>query len=213
MNGGPPTQPMDYWPNVLFDTREGLRRDVKPAAPFDGRVTLGGVMHYAELDVNNLARWFNGAIGTSGPLTRDGAVAPYNFVVYFSDRRSNYVAGPIAGGWPPPSPIGNETGEYGFQDFVNPGNQFGCPNGTVDQGEDLDALGPNPFFTYGQASPPVFFIPLLNNSTLATVADPNCAVVAPSPTWPGTFLVNSNEARQNPPSFFRRALKIGRAHV
>ena len=206
MNGGnPPTQPMDYWPNVLFDTREGLRRDVKPTAPFDGRVTLGGVMHYVELDVNNLARWFRGVIGTSGPLTRDPAVAPYNFVVYFSDRRTNYVAAAIPGGWPPASPTGNETGEYGFQDFVNSGNQFGCPNTTVDQGEDLDGLGPTPFFTYGQASPPVFFNPLLNNSILATVADPNCAVAG---VWPGTFLANSNEARENPPSFFRRALKL-----
>jgi Tfp pilus assembly protein PilX len=209
MNGGvPPIQPMDYWPNVLFDTREGLRRDVKPNAPFDTRVTLGGVMHYVALDINNLGRWFTGTIGASGPLTKDPVIAPYNFVVYFSDRRSNYVASAIAGGWPPASPTGNETGEYGFEDFVNPANQYGCPNNTLDQGEDLDGLGNTPFFTYGQASPPIFFNPLLNNSIAATAADPNCAVVAPSPVWPGTFLLSSNEARENPPSFFRRALKV-----
>jgi Tfp pilus assembly protein PilX len=207
MNGGtPPTQPMDYWPNVLFDTREGTRRDVKPAAPFDTRVTLGGVMHYVELDVNNLARWFNGAIGTSGPLTKDATIAPYNFVVYFSDRRSNYVAAAIPGGWPPASPTGHETGEYGFEDFVNPANQYGCPNNTVDGGEDLDSLGSTPFFTYGQVSPPVFTNTQLTGFTAAaTVADPNCAVAG---VWPGTYLLNSNEARQNPPAFFRRALKI-----
>jgi hypothetical protein len=45
----------DYWPNVLFDTREGLLRDVDPN---DGRPTLGGLMNYIELDVQNLSLWF-----------------------------------------------------------------------------------------------------------------------------------------------------------
>ena len=76
----------DYEPNVLFDPREGLMRDTAPAG---FNVPLGGVMHYINLDVANLTRWF-------------GAVAPYTarmpardrppednggFTVYFSDRR------------------------------------------------------------------------------------------------------------------------------
>ena len=46
----------DYWPNVLFDTREGLQRDSAAAG-----IVLGGVMHYVTLDVTNLAKWFTGA--------------------------------------------------------------------------------------------------------------------------------------------------------
>ena len=45
---------------------------------------LGGVMHYIELDVNNLCRWFTGAIGASGA----NAMNTTGYVVYFSDRRT-----------------------------------------------------------------------------------------------------------------------------
>ena len=33
--------------------------------------------------------------------------------------------------WPPNSPTQTETGEYGFQDVVNPTNADGCPNGEL----------------------------------------------------------------------------------
>jgi hypothetical protein len=198
-----PTLPMDYWPNVLFDTREGNPRDT--TLPLS-TPTLRGVMHYVELDVNNLARWFTGLIGTSGPQAKDTINATYNFVVYFSDRRGNYTAVPLLGGWPPASPTGHETGEYGFQDFVNPGNQFGCPNGTLDPGEDLDGTGGSPQ-TYGQV--PVLPANLLAGvTTSALTANPNCAVLSPSPIWPGTFVTQAQDARENPPLFFRRALKL-----
>src|SRR4029077_2628076 len=144
-------QTYDFWPNVLFDTREGYNRETPPTAPFNSRVTLGGVMNYVELDVNNLAKWFSGAIGSSGPSTRDPNVAPNNFVVYVSDRRGNYAAtGTIAGAWPPLSPSGHETGEYGYSDFVNPADIKGCPNNTLDIGEDLDGTGV--LYTYGENS-------------------------------------------------------------
>ncbi|MBI3669734.1 MAG: hypothetical protein HY237_08150 [Acidobacteria bacterium] len=201
-----PTLGSDYWPNVLFDPREGLGRDTVPAAPNNVRPTLGGGMHYVELDMNNLARWFTGAIGTSGPQAKDLNVAPNDFVVYFSDRRTNYTAAPIPGGIPAPSPTGKETGEYGFADFVNPSNTSGCPNGNLDSGEDLDSLG-GTVQTYGQA--PVLPANLLSGvTTTAITANPNCAVLLPSLTWPGWFVVNRQEARENPPLFFRRALKL-----
>jgi len=41
-----------------------------------------------------------------------------------------------------------ETGEYGFEDFVNPANGAGNPNGVLDTGEDLNAN--NALDTYGQ---------------------------------------------------------------
>jgi hypothetical protein len=196
----------DYWPNVLFDPREGDPRDTVPAAPNNVRPALGGVMHYVELDVNNLARWFTGAIGTNGALAKDLSVAPNDFVVYFSDRRTNFTAAPIAGGIPAPSPTGKETGEYGFEDFVNPSSQFGCPNGNLDAGEDLDNLG-GTVQTYGQA--PVLPANLLVNVTAnAITANLNCVVLNPAPIWPGWYVVNAQDARENPPLFFRRALKI-----
>lgn len=228
-----PPSVTDYWPNVFFDPREGLRRDVSPSTTasvggitYSKMVTLGGTMHYVELDINNLTRWLTGAIGSSGPLTKDPVVAPYNFVVYFSDRRGNYVASPIPGGWPPPSPSGNETGEYGFEDFVNPGNQNGCPNNGLDPGEDLDSLGNTPFFKYGQD--PTYIMaagtaPVTNlgfgqygtftglngtSSSNALTPDPNCSVSSPSAIWPGTYAIRAAEARQNPPLFFRRALML-----
>ena len=83
-------QPYDFWPNALYDTREGYNREPAPAAPFNTRITLGGNMNYIELDAKNLARWFNGAIGASGPSTEDPNVAPNNFVVYVSDRRGRF---------------------------------------------------------------------------------------------------------------------------
>src|ERR1700674_2825918 len=64
-------QPSDFWPNVLFDTRERYNRQPAPTGAFLNRITLGGAMNYVELDVKNLARWFSGAIGASGLSTRD----------------------------------------------------------------------------------------------------------------------------------------------
>ena len=81
--GNGSTTVTDYWPNVLYDAREGLRRDAE--ATGQNNPYLGGVMHYVELDVNNLRRWLAGSIGASGP----GAMNVTGYVVYFSDRRLN----------------------------------------------------------------------------------------------------------------------------
>ena len=213
--GGWVPQTYDFWPNVLFDTREGYNRETPPVAPFNSRVTLGGAMHYVELDVKNLARWFSGAIGASGGATKDPSIAPYNFVVYVSDRRSNYANGAIAGTWPPLSPTGNETGEYGYGDFVNPGDIKGCPNNALNTAEDLDGTGV--LYTYGETTFPNGLVDstgaqtsatLFGNALNATVADPLCAGPNGGFPWPRTFLFNPNEARQNPPALFRRALKL-----
>lgn len=151
-----PTNPADYWPNSLFDVREGTVRDVSPTGSLSGinyssMVTLGGVMQYVELDAKNVARYLGGVLPGSGSLSKDPVNAPNNFTVYISDRRGNYTAGPLANAWPPLSPMGHETGEYGWDDFVNPASVNGCPNGTEDiPGEDLDIQNGAPFYTYGQ---------------------------------------------------------------
>jgi len=173
----------DYWPNVLYDIREAWSRDNLSLT--GSTLYAGGVMHYSDLDVNNFRRWLAGEIGTSGPsvVNEDG------FVIHFSDRRGNRTAG------------GEETGEFGFEDFVNPSDGDGTPNGGLDDGEDVNGNGT--LETYGNT--------------------PN----SPTGSWTGwsapygagmtlrTGLANNsgndsamNKARANPAVFFRRALKV-----
>ncbi len=95
-----PTHPADYWPNALFDTREGTIRDLSPTGTLGGinysqMVTLGGVMQYVEVDAKNLARYLGGGTGGlpgNGHLAYDSVNAPNDYEVYISDRRGNYTA-------------------------------------------------------------------------------------------------------------------------
>ena len=112
----------DYWPLTLYDPREGLLRDATGLGTAD--IRLGGVIHYVELDVNNLRRWLLGQIGTSGTQARNDN--GNGFIVYFSDRRTNRDG------------AGQETAEYGFEDFINPATAAGTPNDTLDAGEDVN---------------------------------------------------------------------------
>jgi Tfp pilus assembly protein PilX len=160
----------DFWPNVLFDTREGLMNNNDPPnanltsaaggsnnnVNYQDMVTLGGVMQYVELDMKNVAKYLKGTLGgvDSGPLSHDPANAPNNYVVYISDRRGNTYSGPnylqlpaFPGNWPPLSPTQRETGEYGSNDVVNT-DVNGCPNKNMDTGEDLDGTGT--LYNYGQ---------------------------------------------------------------
>jgi hypothetical protein len=242
------TQGTDFWPNALFDTREGTLRDNVPAnnlttgattIPYSSMVTIGGVMQYVELDVKNAARYLAGLSGGSGHSSYDPANSPNDYVIYISDRRGNYVeaAATFPGAWPPLSVSGKETGEYGFEDFVNPVDPNGCPNGIVDTGENLDASAANVFYTYGADPAPAMAAagtyPLSFGAFLAAnmlyanpasatanafappqyaagAAPNNCGVTEPSGSkiWPGTFVIRSNEARENPPFLFRRAVKL-----
>ena len=163
------TSGYDYWPLVLYDAREGNFRDDQPTA--NTTMFLSGLMHYVELDVNNLRRWLSGSIGVSGPnaLDQDG------FVVYFSDRRGNRDG------------AGNETGELGFEDFVNPASLPGTPSGVLDIGEDVNGNGV--LDVYGNVPQRIGAAPLDGTATLRT-------------------LVPATVAQVNPPVFFRRALKL-----
>lgn len=169
----------DYIPLALYDPREGARRDDEttvPSSPY-----LGGVMHYVELDVNNLRRWLNGEIGASGPDTMNVT----GFVVYFSDRRGNRNL------------ANEETGELGFEDFVNPGDSQSVSNGVLDAGEDMNGNGT--LETYGGTPrmPQVNGTPLV--PTGSTSIGPASTLLTTVPHW---------VARVNPPVFFRRALKL-----
>jgi hypothetical protein len=168
-NGSP--NATDYWPNALYDTREANPRD--DAAAGDVSVRLGGVMYFVEMDVNNLRRWFAGQIGANGVNAR----SVNGYTVYFSDRRSNRNG------------ANQETGDYGFEDFVNPGVAAGGPNGALDVGEDVNGNGQ--LDTYGQMA----------------IAVPGSNGVLTGAARPWTVLT-SVEARANRAVLFRRALKL-----
>ena len=203
---------------VLYDPREAQSRDnalgnnANDSASNHPLITAEGVMHYIELDVNNLDRWFTGAIGASGNKANNSG----GFSVYFSDRRGNQVD-PTAG-------IGVKTGAFGFNDFVNPADANGCPNGVMDAGEDLEGdgnlrtYGGVPLIPIDQVATPTLAIQNLEANLVATnlvtgaappvlVKNPNCgaAAVQPSPIY---VYEHNEEARENPPVFFRRALKL-----
>jgi len=249
---GAPSYPADYWPNTLFDTREGNSRDITPTGSlgaganvinYSQMVTLGGVMQYIEVDAKNLAGYLAGTgvyAAGSGHLAFDSVNAPNDYTIYVSDRRGNYTSGALTNAWPPLSPSGHETGEYGWDDFVNPASAYGCPNGTQDTGEDLDGLGATGFYTYG--ANPTYVMDAgaittgMSSTTVASTlgygqygtftlaapgnlygasttanaitANPNCAVSSPSTIWPWAYVIHSNEARENPNPFFRRAVKV-----
>jgi hypothetical protein len=171
----------DYLPNVLVDPREGNLRDNN--ANNMTTVSIGGVMHYVEIDARNVARWFAGQIG-AGNFGPQAEFSDGGYLVYFSDRRSNQRVGGI------------ETGELGFEDFVNPlDGANGAPNNTLDQGEDVNGLDSdndgNNLDVYGG-------VPIVPGN-LRNGAPVPAAMAAQA---------SSREARTNPAIFFRRALKI-----
>jgi hypothetical protein len=229
----PTTHGTDYWPNVLFDTREALLRDV---AISTNQLPVAGAMYYVELDAANLAHWFAGTIGTSGTSALD----TNGYAIYFSDRRGN-LPDPN-----PPASVGTTptlTGGYGYEDIVNSVNGTsaanGCPNGSLDQGEDLEGdynssdvdttPGTLPK-TYGNtlATLPTNLWPIsiggtITGTQLNTVsilingqaspvinpilqANPSCTTKGLQ--WPYAVALNGSDLRQNPPLFYRRALKI-----
>ncbi|MGC1594953.1 MAG: hypothetical protein WA774_06315, partial [Candidatus Acidiferrales bacterium] len=221
--GSPAT---DYWPNVLYDTREGINRANSNAAP----ITAQGVMNYVELDAKNLVNWFTANQGGLGLDNNTG------YTIYFSDRRGEHVDTTSA--------PNVKTGSYGFNDFVNPSDpNNGCPNGVLDSGEDLE--GDGVFRTYGGTEvAPAMITPtnfVLSTANIANMvpkgaamwtggtsttgnlvgvtynvgavtysgglfANANCAVG--NANRPDVTYGNAQEARENPPVFFRRALKI-----
>jgi hypothetical protein len=175
----------NYWPMVLYDTREGNLRDNIATGTLT--VFLGGVMHYVELDVRNLTRWFQGAIGVSGP----NAMNVTGYVVYFSDRRNNRNA------------ASQETGEYGFEDFVNPLSASGTPNNVLDQGEDVNGNS--------VAAPPVpgpeIYGTIPNYNGVYNSLPPGASAPLDATARPWTA-VAANVAKVNRPILFRRALKL-----
>jgi hypothetical protein len=207
------TDPRDYLPLALYDAREGARRD--DSAGTGTAPLLGGVMHYMELDVNNLREWLE-----THPDTMDVT----GYVVHFSDRRGNKNLGPD-------NTIGaragadgvlytaddfaddRETGELGFEDIINPTSAMSVSNGTLDTGEDvngngvLDVYGGTPRL-YPSASS-AYRMATVPGWTPATGATGAWAAGASTTI---STAVTTGEARVNPQMFFRRAIKLVNGH-
>jgi type II secretory pathway pseudopilin PulG len=178
----------DYWPNALYDTREANLRD--ESATVKG-IALGGVMNYISFDVNNYRRWLTGAIVGTGNLSyqKDGG-----YIVYFSDRRNDRNAANV------------ETGEYGWEDNINPGNNNGALNGVLDPADGLfplegggeDSNG-NGVFNMDGAIPKN--LPAGAALPYTAAARPQLAVVTAVP-------ITAPHAMVNRQILFRRALKL-----
>jgi hypothetical protein len=179
------TDSHDYWPLTLYDAREGQMRDGLGGTD----LAFAGIMHYVELDVANLRRWLLGQIGASGTQARNDN----GYIVYFSDRRNNRDA------------AGNETGEFGFEDVVNPPNMVataGVGNSALDTGEDVNGNGL--LDTYG-AVPPAGAYRAGATAPFNAASIPRPYKIIPSGgANPDDRLV----ARANGTLFFRRALKL-----
>jgi len=233
-SSGLSTDARDYIPMVLFDAREGLLRDCWTAGdcPTATNINLAGAMSYVEVDVNNLSRWFTGAIGSKG-------AAPANttgYLLYFSDRRGNQIDTQNGSAESGVNCAASQCklGNLGWEDFVNPSSATGAPNNTMDTGEDVHGGNETipgqpavslPLETYGgrpayQPTTVTCPCPLSNAAPSSTVlangstrASGNTIKPGAGNTSAGTGTtlftgVSVNEARVNAPLFFRRALKL-----
>jgi PilX N-terminal len=218
------TNPWDYVPLNMYDTREGSKRDVA-----DGNIYLNGVMNYAELDVSNLRRWFacsgiTTPVGIcSGTLVMGAGPGGTNeiggYIVYFSDRRGNYKAGANNTASNPPL-VNNETAEFGNEDTVNAASAAGTPDGVLEGNnylgfspEDVDQNGV--LDTYGATPDPNIVSPTAGTGggwgggvggTGACIesAPLGCTSAAVNPFT----TVTASVAQKNGVIFFRRSLRL-----
>jgi hypothetical protein len=207
-----PPNGSNWSPNVLFDTREGELRDNRTNsgnAAASEPARFGGIIHYIELDARNLSRWFRGVMPAAAcppaGCTGNQALNVNGYTVYFSDRRGNRnnAVPPV------------ETGEYGNEDVVNPGNANGNANAVLDTGEDFNQN--NALDTYGATARAPYSVivganwgggrqnwaPVPMTAPFAQAMTPNTSTGALASVAERAAL-----AERNPPVFFRRALKV-----
>ncbi|MCM3881274.1 MAG: hypothetical protein ND807_14300 [Vicinamibacterales bacterium] len=188
-NGGTcdadPQNPYDYWPNALYDAREGSYRDNIATGGSGSAMYLGGLMHFVSLDVANLKRWLAGGIGTTGTA----ALNNNGYIVYFSDRRGDHDE----------TSADAETGRYGAEDVINPASAAGTPSTQLEAGEDVD--GDGVLDTYGETPSVVAGV------VPAGATAPMDATARPSTRLEGTAK-NPGIAFVNRQILFRRALKL-----
>ncbi len=126
----------NWFPINLYDAREGEVRDVSLGASNHGSA-IGGIMNVVDLDVGNLRRWLLGNIGATGMQTEN--TTQNGYILYFSDRRGMLT-----------NPAGDQVGEYGYEDMINPPVANGNPDGVLHPAEDVNANGQ--LEVYGRAN-------------------------------------------------------------
>jgi type IV pilus assembly PilX-like protein len=127
----------NWFPINFYDTREGEFRDIAAGGT---TCSAGGVMNAVELDVLNLRQWLTGKTGTTG--TSVESASQNGYILYYADHR-----GMLAD---PALPTAVKHGDYGFEDFLNPNDPAGAPNGVSDAGEDVNEDGA--LQTYGASN-------------------------------------------------------------
>ena len=144
-----------WMPLNFYDTREGERRE----NPLAGTTcSVGGVMTSTEIDVGNLKKWLLGTIGTNGKSVESASQNGY--ILYYADHRG-MLADPD-----PTASITVKHGDYGYEDFINPGSSTGASNNTLDAGEDVN--GDGKLQTYGAGN--------LGNAFAIANGDPTAAL-------------------------------------
>ncbi len=159
-------QALNFIPINMYDPREGEVRDITcpTCASPQTEPTMNGIMNMVEIDVGHLQQWFagklvppystctgtnvlsplTGTVNSCGPLalgaTPSSTVASPpqsgDYILYVSDRRNNCSQTTVG-----PCAAGNDTGQYGYEDVINPSSGTGTPNGTLDNGEDTNGNG------------------------------------------------------------------------
>jgi len=174
--------PSDFWPNNLFDAREGSSRQLLPAGTTG--MNAGGIFSLVVLDANNLRRWFAGAIGATGSQAWNNN----GYIVYFSDRRGDHNEAIL--GDP-------ETGEYGFEDSINPAVAAWAKNNLLDAGENFNEN--LTLETYGETPHPLVY-----GGAFPVATEFNAA----TRPWTAIPFNNSGWGRAARQVLFRRALKV-----
>jgi len=116
----------NWYPINFYDAREGEPRDTQWVATSasDNTCTSNGIMNAVEIDVGNLNRWLNGAIGTTGSSVDH--VAQNGYVLYFSDRRG-MLPNPVLYGT-----SFTKSGDSGLEDVINADGTGDTAAGTPD---------------------------------------------------------------------------------
>ena len=178
----------DYWPNMLFDAREGWSRELTGANA--NQMHMGGLFSYVAFDANNFRRWVAGTIGATG----NQALNNNGYIIYFSDRRGDHDE----------TLVGDpETGEYGNEDSINPVAQVWAKNNVHDVGENfnesVDGGGVPTLQMYGETPHPL----AVPANAIATMG-----FTATQRPWTSLPSLYSGRGRLARPVLFRRALKI-----
>lgn len=172
----------DYWPNAIYDAREGSSRQVGVGTG----MALGGLFSYVSLDVSNFNRWVSGAIGVTGAQAWNNN----GYIVYFSDRRGDHNETVVND---------PETGEYGFEDSINPATAAWARDNTLNTGEDFNENGQ--LDSYGETPHPL----VMPAGLLVASLPPFNAASRP---WDVINPLTAGQGRVNRQVLYRRALKI-----